>query len=93
MSERFRFTAVVAFEIDEHQAANILADPFPNIAVETWLTGAHPVGTDGLNALRDKQRSTSFELNELKKQFGLHLADKKVAECKHLADINQPVEA
>lgn len=91
MSTKFTFTGQPKFEMDENTAAEILADPFPNRALDEWMSRQHPLLETDCMAGYDSQRTKSWELQQVEAAFGKHLAEKKVAERKMLSPaIEQP---
>jgi hypothetical protein len=85
---KFTFTGQPKFEIDEDDAAAILADPFPNKALDDWLIRQHPQSDSENAGVCDRNRNECWELKEMRVAFGNYLAHKKVAERKQLAAIN-----
>lgn len=85
MSNKFKFQTTTDFEIDANEAAEILADPFPNRALSVWLNRTPPCPED--TDFHDSNQYRGFSLDQLLAAFGKHLAEQKIAERKQLTDI------
>lgn len=71
---KFKASLVVDYEFTEQEAAHILSDPKPALALNAWLS------THGAA----EESACGYNSEKLHAAFGVHLASKKVAECKQL---------
>lgn len=74
MSNLFKFSAVVEFEIDPDTAAALLVELPYHPRVGEWLAEHHPI----------KEQESSYNAGNLKTALGRHLAETKVDECRQL---------
>lgn len=77
---RFKFQAVVDFEIDADEAAHLLSDPEPNAAMIDYMATRH-------NAVPRSQLGLyigTHIADQVRKGLGEFLAERKIAEQKQL---------
>ena len=79
-----KIQVVVDFEIEPEVAAVLLADPFPNQAVDKWLCDNSPIPATGYNLMHT---SLDFNAKEVYDALGKHLANENVKNARQLANI------
>jgi hypothetical protein len=65
----FTFSAVVLFEIDEDEAASLLAEERNGLPVNNWLASHSPVA---------EEEADLYNTSQLKTALGKHLAQRKI---------------
>ena len=80
-----KIQVVVYYEIEPELAAQLLADPFPNTAVDKWLCENSPMPDKDVAYM---EPSLGVNARDVFTVLGKHLAQSAVDNAKQLTNIN-----